>query len=118
MIRLPPRTTRTDTLFPYPKLFLSHRVETVGYQIAVGGQPGRAVDVRHLARAVRAEIDAEVAGDGERVRRRVVAVRQVVLVHRRALADGGVNRSEEHKSKLQSLMRISFAVFGFTKKNL
>src|SRR3546814_6047885 len=73
MIRLPPRSTRTDTLFPYTTLFRSY-----------GNQS---------ARALRA-----VAGDGG------------------GAAQGGRGRSEEHTSELQSLMRISYAVFCLKKK--
>src|SRR3546814_7052869 len=80
MIRRPPRSTRTDTLFPYTTLFRSARDECR----AAG--PQRAFDrlcdrFRHAA----------VAG----LRRR---------------------RSEEHTSELQSLMRISYAVFCLKKK--
>src|SRR3546814_15680331 len=71
MIRRPPRSTRTDTLFPYTTLFRS--------------------------------------------------AAQLVRGHRRVGGDradhGHTNRSEEHTSELQSLMRISYAVFCLKKKN-
>src|SRR3546814_18375114 len=81
MIRRPPRSTRTDTLFPYTTLFRSHAVAIVAAEppVIVAGEPDRA----HRAR--------------------FVAV--------------GVLRSEEHTSELQSLMRISYAVFCLKKKN-
>src|SRR3546814_3026507 len=72
MIRRPPRSTRTDTLFPYTTLFRS-------------GEGGRD------------RLPAGRAG--------------------RAGPDGGGRRSEEHTSELQSLMRISYAVFCLKKKN-
>src|SRR3546814_3042644 len=82
MIRRPPRSTRTDTLFPYTTLFRSD-----GAAHRDGRGPGRADD----------------AAPGRRGRR------------------GGGNglhvlRSEEHTSELQSLMRISYAVFCLKKK--
>src|SRR3546814_2592349 len=86
MIRRPPRSTRTDTLFPYTTLFRS---------LVLGGQGGR----RHV-------------GDHEaRVEPR--------LRHQegRQGAHGRIGqRSEEHTSELQSLMRISYAVFCLKKK--
>src|SRR3546814_10517221 len=92
MIRRPPRSTRTDTLFPYTTLFRSGRkrleqvvVDAARDQIAV---EAHVVDLAH--------------GDHDRAR----------------LADFGqrVDRPEEHTSELQSLMRISYAVFCLKKK--
>src|SRR3546814_8907138 len=79
MIRRPPRSTRTDTLFPYTTLFRS-------------GERGERI-------VVRAEISR---AKGDRVG---LAVSGSALV-----------RSEEHTSELQSLMRISYAVFCLKKK--
>src|SRR3546814_19810176 len=96
MIRPPPRSTRTDTLFPYTTLFrsLAH---------AQGDRLGRAD--RQLPCAILA-----------RGRRRRVALRGLsrprISRHRVAI----VGRSEEHTSELQSLMRISYAVFCLKKK--
>src|SRR3546814_3914783 len=87
MIRRPPSSTRTDTLFPYTTLFRSV------FQPASGRA---AVVPRH--RADRADAD-------QRCCRRANAV---AARHR---------RSEEHTSELQSLMRISYAVFCLKKKN-
>src|SRR3546814_4318006 len=84
MIRRPPRSTRTDTLFPYTTLFRSRR--------------RRAPDSRPRRRGLVAGIRRRQAG-GDQDRR--VAV----------------GRSEEHTSELQSLMRISYAVFRLKKKN-
>src|SRR3546814_10430476 len=100
MIRLPPRSTRTDTLFPYTALFRS----------VPGGLDGH---------------------DRDPIRRPAVRGRQRVAHHmrlrerqRRAARADAENsaqfhspfRSEEHTSELQSLMRISYAVFCLKKK--
>src|SRR3546814_9199385 len=87
MRRLPPRSTRTDTLFPYTTLFRS--AEPCRRSRAVAAHPDRRAPCRR--RAAR-------AGDGR--------------------ADRRMRRSEEHTSELQSLMRISYAVFCLKKKNL
>src|SRR3546814_3686306 len=88
MIRRPPRSTRTDTLFPYTTLFRSERpVDEAGD--AHRGRPLRDVEERLRP------------GEAETVLRDR-------LRH---------DRSEEHTSELQSLMRISYAVFCLKKKN-
>src|SRR3546814_6496258 len=90
MIRRPPRSTRTDTLFPYTTLFRSpHR--------------------RNLAEGQPAD------GRGERHPQIVEGHHQAGLAGREAAGDRQV-RSEEHTSELQSLMRISYAVFCLKKK--
>src|SRR3546814_1797855 len=76
MIRRPPRSTRTDTLFPYTTLFRSA--------------------IAHLRECVVEDAVEQAAGG--------------------LLADPGDCRSEEHTSELQSLMRISYAVFCLKKK--
>src|SRR3546814_4973362 len=97
MIRLPPRSTRTDTLFPYTTLFRSNQ-----------RRPRPALACERLQAVPR----ALALGP-----RRIVEACQ----HRRAGArqkggDGVLVRSEEHTSELQSLMRISYAVFCLKKK--
>src|SRR3546814_9031447 len=87
MIRRPPRSTRTDTLLPYTTLFRSAGVE---------GAAGN---------AVRPQYDR---------RRRSFRARHANGPVRR-LCPGRI-RSEEHTSELQSLMRISYAVFCLKKK--
>src|SRR3546814_3441117 len=82
MIRRPPRSTRTDTLFPYTTLFRS-----------CGGR-----------RSPRPRRRGARAGQTRRARRPD------------ARSDVGRARSEEHTSELQSLMRISYAVFCLKKK--
>src|SRR3546814_14573517 len=92
MIRRPPRSTRTDTLFPYTTLFRSLRQHAaVVDEDPVGGPAALAA--------------VELA---DQLHRRAVARRQP--------GDGG--RSEEHTSELQSLMRISYAVFCLKKKTI
>src|SRR3546814_1153028 len=105
MLRRPPRSTRTDTLFPYTTLFRSDRVRATGPRDRLSRQRAR---VRDPGAAVVDGIGAEhlhpVAAVGER--------HPVALVRR----PGEVDRSEEHTSELQSLMRISYAVFCLKKK--
>src|SRR3546814_8799538 len=85
MLRRPPRSTRTDTLFPYTTLFRSE-----------DSRNARNRYERMLMELTRAELgDCAVFDD-----------------------DGfNLSRSEEHTSELQSLMRISYAVFCLKKKN-
>src|SRR3546814_1748764 len=99
MLRRPPRSTRTDTLFPYPTLFRSQGNAHVFDRVVV-------VDVR-VAVAVDVQVDQAVACD----------LVQHVIQERHAGVDG-LARSEEHTSELQSLMRISYAVFCWNKKNI
>src|SRR3546814_9564602 len=91
MIRRPPRSTRTDTLFPYTTLFRS-------LDAAVGPDVGR----RALALLARRRAQP---GNARRPH-----LRDLLLGAARLL------RSEEHTSELQSLMRISYAVFCLKKK--
>src|SRR3546814_3620043 len=90
MIRRPPRSTRTDTLFPYTTLFRSPRRPGAGRV-----SPGRARECRKRAAGSSGGAPAE---DG------TSCVRAA--------------RSEEHTSELQSLMRISYAVFCLKKKKM
>src|SRR3546814_3086503 len=90
MIRRPPRSTRTDTLFPYTTLFRS--IDYVGASLQ-GGRFGIPLlqDIPFVGPAV---------------------FQQHPVVYLSLLL-----RSEEHTSELQSLMRISYAVFCLKKKN-
>src|SRR3546814_8962490 len=92
MIRRPPRSTRTDTLFPYTTLFRSRAIVK---QLQLNGRRAYAGMARELG-----------------VPEATVRQRTERLVGR-----GVVQRSEEHTSELQSLMRISYAVFCLNKKN-
>src|SRR3546814_8107041 len=104
MIRRPPRSTRTDTLFPYTTLFRS----AVG--LARNAEPQIARDLAHHAFLESAQGKAQ---EVELVLRR--REQEIALIARRI--DRAVQRSEEHTSELQSLMRISYAVFCLKKKN-
>src|SRR3546814_5206716 len=104
MIRRPPRPTRTDTLFPYTTLFRSGPLPDEGIAPAAA-RPAR------LPQAFR-------HGSDRHVRRRRSALGRCdeggggpAGGHARAFP-----RSEEHTSELQSLMRISYAVFCLNKK--
>src|SRR3546814_4609176 len=92
MIRRPPRSTRTDTLFPYTTLFRSRscRFRRCGE---------RGDDARGIANPSE---NAALGGDHSQ---------------RNLVEFGEIGRSEEHTSELQSLMRISYAVFCLKKKN-
>src|SRR3546814_3222313 len=95
MIRRPPRSTRTDTLFPYTTLFRSWR-----RQRRLRSTPAAASVSLH-------EIDATIV---------CPSGFSVVVGHRPGLAKPlRQQRSEEHTSELQSLMRISYAVFCLKK---
>src|SRR3546814_978156 len=105
MRRRPPRSTRTDTLFPYTTLFRS-RQHLVGHR----------ADLQLRLHADPADVGRQPARRGSRrfCRRRVArdAWRRAAARLVRRCAD----RSEEHTSELQSLMRISYAVFCLKKK--
>src|SRR3546814_8251374 len=104
MIRRPPRSTRTDTLFPYTTLFRSGRPggpvsEALhGLQCAAMREPAGGAGRRCAAAIARSDRTPDRSAD-RRDRHR--------LPHR---------SSEEHTSELQSLMRISYAVFCLKKK--
>src|SRR3546814_1275887 len=95
MIRRPPRSTRTDTLFPYTTLFRSAGGDVLAFKI------GHAVDAtafyRDYVHAVRIQDHQSTQG--------YFVTLEFVFA-----------RSEEHTSELQSLMRISYAVFCLKKK--
>src|SRR3546814_9970490 len=110
MIRRPPISTRTDTLFPYTTLFRSiGRVGVIGGALAVvlrRGVEDRLLDVRRQ--------QPEVVDGGVLERNSVGVDNESLVVDHVDLVDALV-RSEEHTSELQSLMRISYAVFCLTK---
>src|SRR3546814_10759639 len=100
MIRRPPRSTRTDTLFPYTTLFRSGRAGELGFLDDI-------VERNALVG------DAVAGEDARTMEPPFVAAEHQVRI--RNQADAG-RRSEEHTSELQSLMRISYAVFCLKKK--
>src|SRR3546814_5258071 len=99
MIRRPPRSTRTDTLFPYTTLFRSAdcpediRIEQPAFEAFI---------------ICRINIGSFRHGVAER-NTRCAAIPCLVAAQR-------IGKSEEHTSELQSLMRISYAVFCLKKK--
>src|SRR3546814_6988836 len=107
MIRRPPRSTRTDTLFPYTTLFRS-----VADNADAGAAGNEHADLQADRRTHRR------AGGGHLYpgRHAPGAGRKLPLARRRANRPRH-QRSEEHTSELQSLMRISYAVFCLKKKN-
>src|SRR3546814_10202009 len=109
MIRRPPRPTRTYTLFPYTTLFRSE--DRLGLDDVVLHPTGHGDDLVDAAYAVL--VDAEVHDEVDRRgdRRHHEPRRDVLACQQRQRA-----RSEEHTSELQSLMRISYAVFCLKKK--
>src|SRR3546814_10539389 len=107
MIRRPPKSTRTDTLFPYTTLFRS--------DVALGTVvQGTALHGELHAVGLQADDDHAVLGHHHR-RLEIGGANDVLRADRPALVDTVV-RSEEHTSELQSLMRISYAVFCLKKK--
>src|SRR3546814_1025530 len=95
MIRRPPRSTRTDTLFPYTTLFRSEidAVPPVGMTDPHTRRGHYPVRTEEELDAIVKEMRVEAPSD-----------------------EAGRHRSEEHTSELQSLMRISYAVFCLKKK--
>src|SRR3546814_1143080 len=100
MIRRPPRSTRTDTLFPYTTLFRSQAATS--YQ-----------RTPHNGRRSPASTPQSRTSKADRPRNTVPAHQSQDDDHSDAHTD---DRSEEHTSELQSLMRISYAVFCLKKK--
>src|SRR3546814_10639487 len=101
MIRRPPRSTRTDTLFPYTTLFRSR--------------------CRANARCLRRREDAEIEAANDNQKQDENAADTAQRADPIAPVDprpgwSDLGRSEEHTSELQSLMRISYAVFCLKKK--
>src|SRR3546814_9530023 len=107
MIRRPPKSTRTDTLFPYTTLFRSKilsRNPRFDSNLPFADGSSRSMVVRSSIRLCPMSVSRSIARIG-RSRKRLLW-----------LAASSI-RSEEHTSELQSLMRISYAVFCLKKKN-
>src|SRR3546814_10489179 len=104
-IRPPPRHTRTNTLFPYTTLCRSPQcpvVKGIEQSIFVHDRPARAIDQN---------------GAGFHLRKLARADQTLCLISQRQHHHHELRvRSEEHTSELQSLMRISYAVFCLKKK--
>src|SRR3546814_1198176 len=88
MIRLPPSSTRPDTLFPYTTLFRSAL------------RLGERIDAEHRVAATGLSLTD----------------RRIPFAIAHPVVEAALGRSEEHTSELQSLMRISYAVFCLKKK--
>src|SRR3546814_9370438 len=106
MVRRPPRSTRTDALFPDTALVRSSSIEAFGHDRdnprAIGSGPDHTAEVAMRGIAVLAALLA-------------TSERRVYQHNRGNRA--AMQRSEEHTSELQSLMRISYAVFCLKKKH-
>src|SRR3546814_6624895 len=124
MIRQPQRATRTNTLFPYSTRFRSPEASA---SARLGGGRGIPAFLRADDPACGQGATCRQAGQaGEQGRRREQALRhagRAAAAQPRAAGDDvhlsgsePAPRSEEHTSELQSLMRISYAVFRLTKK--
>src|SRR3546814_6966768 len=104
MILRPPRSTRTDTLFPYTTLFRSWRSRGLVERCTVGATPSTVMlglRAGHPGAAVPSlALDPRVRPEGDSL----------------SYINWLRTRSEEHTSELQSLMRISYAVFCLNKK--
>src|SRR3546814_4112377 len=139
MIRRPPRSTRTDTLFPYTTLFRSDRrpyglfppydAEGRGRLVADlarlrdhrGRDHARGVAVGDAPPQHQYDADAARADQSDREPDTVTRTRRAAFAHAALIAALGLGalgvRSEAHTSELPSLMRISYAVFCLNKKN-
>src|SRR3546814_5949636 len=110
MIRRPPRSTRTDTLFPYTTLFRAQAGDELAVTVVQPGRHAAGLAEQRLGRlrpARMRHLRVDVRPEP------VLAGLQVLPERYRALIG---ERSEEHTSELQSLMRISYAVFCLKKK--
>src|SRR3546814_2335191 len=121
MIRRPPRSTRTDTLFPYTTLFRSTDI------LEKNPSPVAAEAVVRISELFAIERDIKGAPPDERRRVRqqlalpkLAALRPWLQAQMQGLSSDSALakacRSEEHTSELQSLMRSSYAVFCLNKK--
>src|SRR3546814_6661419 len=126
MIRRPTRSTRTDTLFPYTTLFRSSHILQLPL---ITVEVGRLSALTHFCQLA----DAPKTSNHVRVMPYFYPVNRAFLMNKNLLGFVGVlllffaisatlvgysvwKRSEEHTSELQSLMRISYAVFCLKKK--
>src|SRR3546814_3881192 len=111
MIRRPPRSTRTDTLFPYTTLFRS-----LGKNLRI-----EMIEMQEDVILMRADATAFANFDRHRARNhvargKILGRRRITLHEALAFRIDEITRSEEHTSELQSLMRISYAVFCLKNK--
>src|SRR3546814_7726529 len=107
MIRRPPRSTRTDTLFPDPTLFRS--TEAINFM----AKYGRGLICLAMERRRIEELGLPLMAQKNSSRHSTAFT---VSIEAREGVTTGISRSEEHTSELLSLMRISYAVFCLRKK--
>src|SRR3546814_8807682 len=112
MVRPPPRSTRTDTLFPYTTLFRSFVDVADRRHQRVRLGDARTIDEPGGAVVAGARVDFV---EFNHVRQPAIGIIALFRLHR-AKSRCPSGRSEEHTSELQSLMRISYAVFCLKKK--
>src|SRR3546814_7673273 len=113
MLRRPPRSTRTDTLFPYTTLFRS--ASALPAIVLQKVSPGRTYTTKGATTLQGTRVQFDLFG---------LDYRDIAPLYEALLAEmeqpetvAGINfRSEEHTSELQSLMRNSYAVFCLKKK--
>src|SRR3546814_5226513 len=107
MIRRPPRSTRTDTLFPYTTLFRSYfkedNLQTPAFTDRVPSLDGLVSVANDLRYGSSAPDTLSLNENGEGI-------------YQFKVGEPEISRSEEHTSELQSLMRISYAVLCLKKK--
>src|SRR3546814_7729330 len=112
MNRRPPRSTRTDTLFPYTTLVRSLLRQEVWWQAPASGELRRPSLHRRIVLKLSpmGHVSTRTAGKRDQQRGALpgAGIGDVIL-------RGRLRRSEEHTSELQSLMRISYAVFCLQK---
>src|SRR3546814_393490 len=115
MIRRPPRSTQTDTLFPYTTLFRSehHQRRVIHRHADAGG----IVLLRSFSHST-SLFPRENGGPESQTQHSRFWTPACAGARSYFLTPSTPARSEEHTSELQSLMRISYAVFGLKKKNI
>src|SRR3546814_3276720 len=113
MIRRPPRATRTDTLFPYTTLFRSNITTNVGNPTSFT-QMSFNLCTNEVDYCRSEGFNHHPATTDPQFRLAVESASRACATHHDTRS---LERSEEHTSELQSLMRISYAVFCLKKKN-
>src|SRR3546814_9974959 len=117
MIRRPPRSTRTDTLFPYATLFRSFAA-TLSRTPVSQSLTGRLGDVSRSFSGGSGDVMVSISfrKDASSAQPWVGLAQAGLSAEDARIARTTAGRSEEHTSELQSLMRISYAVFCLNKK--
>src|SRR3546814_4549366 len=114
MVRRPPRSTRTDTLCPYTTLFRSPVTTGLGevlmYSVDFANPGGKGATIRNGQPGWQSD-GSFLTPEGARLTDEIGRA-----AYLRTVQDWIIRRSEEHTSELQSLMRISYAVFCLKKK--